>query len=787
MLERNQTAQLAADFNNFYLRVTLPDATQIGAYVILEEIGEGAFGKVYLAQHAILNVKVVLKCGKIDDPNIVREVYYHRQLRHKNIVKLYEVIKTEAHLWLALEYCEGNELFYYIYEKRRLEPEACQLLFHQIVEGIKYVHLLNLAHRDLKLENILLADKKRAIVKLTDFGFVREFNPYRKTFLLTVCGTTAYMAPEVLLGEKYLGFAIDVWSMGVILYAMLHGELPFDDDSDIRTKEKIITEEPVYGLFVNKDTVALLRRMLSKDPALRPTITEILNSPFLIDITNKHADTRPAPVTDAESVMSISQHYKLNRPPFQLKTEKRLLARMEKLNVDVDLLQLAVFSGQFNSLTAFYELALTREYQRKKSRYLRKKRYYEAKRQLRKSRKRVRSALSLTDQSLLLPLEKRLLSMSITSRPELRLGSGGGSGSRKSTEELRKPHSSRNSIRRSFSQNRDTFGTTSMGATLVPLGRQVSFFPEDSKSVASSDIPSKKGRRILGKLQFWKRNKDDRATSLTSSGSEPSELDDKIVVEKQGEPPVVPALEPPISNGHQRDDSLQSQLSETPQMTILDSFTRRKRPESMVSQISQLSQLSHPMSESELDSEDDDVDVDDVDVDFDEVYELSINLLQHDLRPIAKKPRPQPTKRAASDSLVLLASTTATRKRFSLLQVLTNLLDESSSRFRSEEVLRPSSPKQKRRGAHPKLRPSRSSSLVHSNGTISHPLPISAIGNGIVRPSSPPVQKMKNGVMKPLGIEKRDFDSVQVDRWRENGTPLMFKSRINQIAEEDED
>lgn len=271
--ENNSTAQLAAQFNEFYLAITSPVVSQIGNYKIVEEIGEGAFGKVYLAQHVLLNAKVVLKCGLIDDPNIVREIYYHQQLKHKNIVKLYEVIKTEQHIWMALEYCEGGELFYYIYEQRRLDIGVCRLLFYQIVQGIKYVHSLNLSHRDLKLENILLADKKRLIIKLTDFGFVREFNPYKRLLLSTVCGTTAYMAPEMLKTEKYSGFAVDTWSMGVILYAMVYGVLPFDDDDDMKMKIKIMNEDPVLRTDnVDPEVVELIRKMLLKDPALRPSI-----------------------------------------------------------------------------------------------------------------------------------------------------------------------------------------------------------------------------------------------------------------------------------------------------------------------------------------------------------------------------------------------------------------------------------------------------------------------------------------------------------------------------------
>ncbi|KAG7192308.1 uncharacterized protein KQ657_002027 [Scheffersomyces spartinae] len=413
----NSKAVLAAQFNDFYLKIALPEVNQIGSYKILDEIGEGAFGKVYLARHVLLNVKVVLKCGLLDDPNIVREVYYHRQLKHKHIVKLYEVIKTESHLWLVLEYCEGNELFYYIYEQRRVEYKKCQELFFQIMLAIKYVHSLNLAHRDLKLENILLADTDKTIVKLTDFGFVREFNPYSRQFLSTVCGTTAYMAPEVLQNIKYLGFQIDIWALGVILYTMLYGRMPFDEDDDLRTKYKILNEEPPYYDTIPRETIALIQRMLSKDPANRPNLNEILNSPFLIDYNNKHSSrTRLSYSTDTESILSLNQYYKSNPVPFQSKIEKNLMYKLEKLGIDIEELLQSIYNNEMNSLTAFYELLLTKEFQKKKSIYY-KDRKRRAKKSLLKSKKRVKSVLSLSDvASATQPLERIISTLSISSR-----------------------------------------------------------------------------------------------------------------------------------------------------------------------------------------------------------------------------------------------------------------------------------------------------------------------------------------------------------------------------------
>lgn len=529
--DQQTTAQLAALFNEFYLQLSLPVVSQIGSYRIIEEIGEGAFGKVYLAQHVLLNTQVVLKCGLVDDPNIVREIYYHKQLRHKNIVKLYEVVKTEKHLWLVLEYCEGNELFYLIYEKRRLEMDECRALFFQIVIALKHVHLLNVAHRDLKLENILLADKRRTVVKLTDFGFVREFNPHKRQFLLTVCGTTVYMAPELLKNEKYLGFAIDIWSLGVILYTMIYGEMPFDEDDDLKTKFKIIYDDPIYRDLGSPDAVLLVQKMLSKDPRNRPTLTEVLNLDFLIDLNNKALEKsrRTLLHNDAESIVSINQHYKVNLVPFQSKIEKHLLKKFHKLNINVEQLQQAVHNNETSSLTAFYDLLLAHEYNRKKKRYLkeRKLRYYEARKTLKKLRNRVKSALSLTDQAGTQPLERIISSLSLSSN-------------RNSSAAL-KPTPMRRSFDDLFLRKRTDLllqlhlsEKPHTPTSSPPIQRIVSFYPENLSFRRPSDATTAlslvvsqnlkkrtKNTRLINRLQFWKRSRpegDVNSAETRSSG-----------------------------------------------------------------------------------------------------------------------------------------------------------------------------------------------------------------------------------------------------------------------------
>lgn len=578
----NNTAQLAAQFNDFYLEITSPKISQIGNYKIIKEIGEGAFGKAYLATHVLLNINVVLKCGLIDDPNIVREIYYHKQLKHKNIVSLYEVIKTENHLWIALEYCQGGELYYYIYEKKRLELDECRNIFFQIVLGVKYVHSLNLSHRDLKLENILLADQKRTIVKLTDFGFIREFNPQSRRFLSTICGTTVYMAPELLTGQKYSGFAIDIWSMGVILYTMLNGMLPFDDDDEMKIQHKVINTEPMFYDHVPIDVNQLISKMLLKDPNQRPSLNEILNSSYLIDVYNKYLEKgtkrNSSGSGDAESIISINQHYNTVDRPFEAKIEKDLLRKLQRISFDTEELKATMYNNEINLLTAFYELLLTQEYSKKKQKYMRekKRKLYEAKKSLKKSRKRVKSVLSLSDQALgSQPLERIMSSLSIasnknSSRHTLTIA-------RKSLDkndttqipplpkssqtsrlniEIPSPRATNTSIalpprsRRSSREISTTTAASSITADLnTPLRRTVSFVPDGRRlsQVISSEPKetikkTNKSGKILHKLQFWKKNKGDEYQDDTishySTKSNHSKSTNDVMIESDGENPL---------------------------------------------------------------------------------------------------------------------------------------------------------------------------------------------------------------------------------------------------------
>ncbi|KAI8891349.1 Pkinase-domain-containing protein [Backusella circina FSU 941] len=277
----------------------------LGNYNIISTIGTGSFGKVKLAVHSITGQKVALKI--INRKKIItmdmggrvkREIQYLKLLRHPHIIKLYEVITTPTDIIMVIEYA-GRELFNYIVEKGRMAEDDARRFFQQIICAVEYCHRHKIVHRDLKPENLLLDANNN--VKIADFGLSNIMTD--GDFLKTSCGSPNYAAPEVISGKLYAGPEVDVWSCGVILYVMLCGRLPFDDEYIPTLFKKINGGIYTMPSYLSSETKMLLTSMLVVDPLKRITIPEIRQNAWF----NKNLPDylRPLPTTQEDEKLPV--------------------------------------------------------------------------------------------------------------------------------------------------------------------------------------------------------------------------------------------------------------------------------------------------------------------------------------------------------------------------------------------------------------------------------------------------------------------------------------------------
>eukprot|EP00823_Brevimastigomonas_motovehiculus_P004654 TRINITY_DN3167_c0_g1_i1.p1 TRINITY_DN3167_c0_g1~~TRINITY_DN3167_c0_g1_i1.p1 ORF type:complete len:657 (-),score=101.06 TRINITY_DN3167_c0_g1_i1:343-2313(-) len=257
--------------------------SRIGPYRLSKTLGVGTFCKVKLATHELTNEKVAIKIlnrkrlRKMDmGSKVWTEIEILRKFSHPHIVRLYEVIETPTDIYAVVEYVPGGELFDYIVGKGKLEEREARLFFQQIISGLDYCHYNDVVHRDLKPENLLLDDQNH--LKIADFGLSGHCRD--GILMKTSCGSPNYASPQVISGNFYAGPEVDVWSCGVILFAMLCGSLPFDDENIRTLFRKIKTGYFVTPPHVSKDADHLIRCMLEVDPLRRITIKQIRAHPW---------------------------------------------------------------------------------------------------------------------------------------------------------------------------------------------------------------------------------------------------------------------------------------------------------------------------------------------------------------------------------------------------------------------------------------------------------------------------------------------------------------------------
>uniref|UniRef100_A0A5K3FQX6 non-specific serine/threonine protein kinase n=3 Tax=Mesocestoides corti TaxID=53468 RepID=A0A5K3FQX6_MESCO len=284
---------------------------KVGTYIIEKTIGKGNFSFVKLARHTVTNVKVAIKIidkTKLSEENLrkaQREADILKSLHHPNIIKLYQVMESEKLLCIVTEYLPNGELYEYIANNGCLSELVARHKFLEILAAVEHCHNNNVVHRDLKAENMLL--DQHMSIKLADFGF-GTFQPDGPNSLLTTwCGSPPYAAPEIFKGEPYLGTTADIWSLGVILYVLVCGVLPFNAQEVSCLRRQVLEEHVRVPYWLSMSCEDLLKTMLAKSPSKRPTIAQIYRSKWLSEISDLGAVPIPLALDEPDSAQTAQR------------------------------------------------------------------------------------------------------------------------------------------------------------------------------------------------------------------------------------------------------------------------------------------------------------------------------------------------------------------------------------------------------------------------------------------------------------------------------------------------
>ena len=269
-------------------------------FEFLSFIGEGAFGVVKLAQDKETKEKVAIKIlekkkilNKEDQIRVKREIEILKKTNHLNVIKAKKIFNDSENIYIIMEYCEKGELFEHIVDEVCLEGKEAAYYFYQLINGLESLHKNGIVHRDLKPENLLI--NKNNILKIIDFGL----SNYNNKLLSTLCGSPCYASPEMLYGKKYDGILVDIWSTGIVLYAMLCGSVPFDNEDHDKLYKKIMKGKIAYPENLEKDSIDLLKKILVVNPRGRISIKDIKKHPFYQKGRKEFIRMHPALVKNA--------------------------------------------------------------------------------------------------------------------------------------------------------------------------------------------------------------------------------------------------------------------------------------------------------------------------------------------------------------------------------------------------------------------------------------------------------------------------------------------------------
>uniref|UniRef100_A0A8D0A0Q6 non-specific serine/threonine protein kinase n=1 Tax=Sander lucioperca TaxID=283035 RepID=A0A8D0A0Q6_SANLU len=321
---------------------------QVGFYEIICTLGKGNFAVVKLARHKVTKTQVAIKIidkTRLNPSNlekIYREVQIMKLLNHPHIIKLYQVMETKDMLYIVTEYAKNGEMFDHLTSNGRMSEDEARKKFWQILTAVDYCHRHHIVHRDLKTENLLLDANMN--IKLADFGFGNFYNAGEP--LSTWCGSPPYAAPEVFEGKEYEGPQLDIWSLGVVLYVLVCGSLPFDGPSLPTLRQRVTEGRFRIPFFMSQDCENLIRKMLVVDPARRINMAQIKQHRWML------ADPTAAHQTLSHSLTEYNSNLGDYSEP--------VLGIMNTLGIDRQKTIESLQSSSYNHFSAIYYLLLER-------------------------------------------------------------------------------------------------------------------------------------------------------------------------------------------------------------------------------------------------------------------------------------------------------------------------------------------------------------------------------------------------------------------------------------------
>ncbi|XP_060917851.1 serine/threonine-protein kinase NIM1 [Labrus mixtus] len=335
---------------------------RVGFYKVRGEIGSGTFSRVKMAFNALTKDKVAIKIldkTRLDHQAqrlLSREISSMESLQHPNVVRLYEVVDTPSRLFLVLEYAGGGDLHNRICSEGKLSDNTCKITFAQILSAIKYMHNLNIIHRDLKAENVLFTCS--GCVKVADFGFSTQV-PNRNDTLDTFCGSPPYAAPELFKDEYYVGPPVDVWAMGVLLFFMVTGSMPFRAETMGKLRRSIIDGAYTVPPWVPGPCQRLIKGILKPAPAERCAIDQMLGCDWLLPVEFPWSLVPPEPVSPLQSLLD------LDRGDLEEEVEEEVRVLLEELGFTSEHLRNNPLKESRSPVTGVYRILLHRAQKRR--------------------------------------------------------------------------------------------------------------------------------------------------------------------------------------------------------------------------------------------------------------------------------------------------------------------------------------------------------------------------------------------------------------------------------------